>query len=414
MSMFNPSQFTTIEQIEAFLNASNAFSLNYTIPRKEKAQWLRNRLLHFHYRDLSRSMQGLLRKFFMIITGYSPAQISRHIKTYRNGEPVCRKQKRHCFPVTYTPKDIELLAETDNLHGRINGAATTKIMKEEYARGDLCYERLKDISVSRLYDFRGSVRYRECSTTYERTQSVQTPIGERKKPQPKGEPGFIRTDTVHQGDKDGKKGVYHINNVDEITQWEVIVAVENIKESSVEPALDEAFELFPFIIKNFHSDNGGEYINNVVQQFLKRWKTKQTKSRPLHSNDNGLAETKNGAIIRKHMTHHHIPQPFAARINKFYREHLIPYINFHRPCAFPKVEILSNGKKKVTYPKENYMTPYEKLKSLPKWEQYLRSGVTPVMLEEQANAKTPNEAARDMKKAKEKLLNIIIPRHGDL
>jgi len=240
---------------------------------------------------------------------------------------------------------------------------------------------------------------------------VQTPIGERRKPEPCGAPGFLRVDSVHQGDCNGEKGVYHINPVDEVTQWQVPVAVENLQERCVEPALDEMFPLFPFTIGNFHSDNGGEYINEIVHQFLKRWKVKQTKSRPRHSNDNGLAETKNGAVIRKHMTHFHIPQPFAARINKFYREHLIPYLNFHRPCAFPKVEVLPNGKKNVTYPKEQYMTPYEKLKSLPHWQQYLRPGVTPEMLEEQARMKTPNQAARDMQKAKQELFNIVLPHH---
>lgn len=414
MSMLNPSQFETIEQVETFLDAADVFSLEHSSSASGKAQWLRDRLLHFHYRDMSRLKQGLLRKFFGVITGYSPAQLSRHIRTYRNGEPVCNSQKRRRFPITYTQKDITLLAETDNLHSRLNGAATVVIMQKEYECGDRRYERLKNISIAHLYRLRSAVRYHERSTTYEQTQSVQTSIGERRKPQPKNKPGFIRTDTVHQGDQNGKKGVYHINNVDEVTQWEVIIAVENIQELSVEPALEEAFPLFPFIIKNFHSDNGGEYINDVVQQFLKRWKAKQTKSRPRISNDNGLAETKNGAIIRKHMTHHHIPQPFAARINVFYRDHFIPYLNFHRPCAFPKVEILPNGKKKVTYPKKNYMTPYEKLKSIPGWEKHLRSGVTPEMLEKQANAKTPNQAAGDMKKAKEKLLNIVIPPYGDM
>jgi len=208
--------------------------------------------------------------------------------------------------------------------------------------------------------------------------------------------------------------VYHINNVDEVTQWEIPVAVETIQEACVEPALDEAFLLFPFIVKNFTVTTVENFINYKVQQFLRRWKSNQTKSRPRHSNDNGLAETKNGAIIRKHMTHHHIPQPFATRINKFYRDHLIPYLNFHRPCAFPKVELLKNGKKKITYPRENYMTPYEKLKSLPNWEQYLRPGVTAEMLEKQANEKTPNQSARDMQKAKKDLLDIVIPPYDDM
>jgi hypothetical protein len=45
-----------------------------------------------------------------------------------------------------------------------------------------------------------------------------------------GKPGYIRIDTVHQGDLDGCKGVYHINAVDEVTQIEIVVSVEKISE----------------------------------------------------------------------------------------------------------------------------------------------------------------------------------------
>lgn len=405
--MFNPSQFETLEQIETFLRAADVFSLDHRLPSADKARWLRDRLLHFHYRDLLRPQHGLLRRFFGVITGYSPAQLSRHIRTYRNGKPVCKPQRRRCFPTTFTQGDIELLAETDSIHGRLNGAATICIMRKEYRQGDHRYERLKEISVSRLYDLRGKRRYVECSLTIEKTKPVQTPIGERRKPEPKGEPGFLRVDTVHQGDLGKEKGVYHVNMVDEIVQWEVVWATGQISESCMEEGITEALPLFPFTIKNYHSDNGGENINYTVAGLLTKLTIAQTKSRPWHSNDNGLVETKNGCIIRKHMTYHHIPQPFASRINTFYREHLIPYLNFHRPCAFPKVTVLASGKKKVTYPPENYMTPYEKLQSLPNWQLHLRPGVTPEMLEEQASAKTPNQAAREMQEAKRELLKII-------
>lgn len=405
--MLNPSQFETIEQVEAFLQAANSFALEHGPPAMGKAEWIRDRLLHFDYRNRPRTWQGLLRRFFMIITDYSPAQLSRHIQTYRDGMPVRKAQKRHCFSVIYTRTDIELLVETDNMHRRINRAATKKIFQKEYTLGDWRYELLRDISVSRLYDLRQHRRYREEALHIEKTKPVQRPIGERRKPEPSGAPGYLRVDTVHQGDFGKKKGVYHINHVDEVTQWEVVLSVEQLIEACVEPALEEAFSLMPFSIKNFHSDNGSEYINDVVRQFLERWKARQTKGRPRCSNDNGLAETKNGAIIRKHMGYHHIPQPFAARINQFYRDHLIPYLNFHRPCAFPKIDVLPNGKKKITYPSKDYMTPYEKLKSLPDWQQYLRPGITPEMLEAQANAKSPNRAAREMQAAKQDLLNII-------
>lgn len=210
-----------------------------------------------------------------------------------------------------------------------------------------------------------------------------------------------------------EKGVYHINLVDEVTQWEVVVAVEQISEECVEPALEEAFSLFPFRIKNFHSDNGSEYINDVVHQFITRWKAKQTKGRPRHSNDNGLAETKNGAIIRKHMGYRHIPQPYASRINVFYREHLIPYVNFHRPSAFPEITTLPNGKKIVKY--KEYKTPLQKFLSLEKPEQYLSPGVTLDDLRCQAAAKLPNQAAEDMQEAKRRLFSILPPlSHGIL
>jgi hypothetical protein len=412
MSMLNPSQFETIDQVETFLHAADVFSLERS-PPKGKAQWVRDRLLHFHYRELSRVQQGLLRLFFAVITGYSPAQLSRHIRTYRDGKPVRKIQQRHCFPATYTRADIELLVETDNIHKRLNGAATKKIFRKEFVQGDLRYERLQRISVSRLYDLRQHRRYREEALHIEKTKPVQTPIGKRCKPEPNGKPGFLRVDTVHQGDLDGEKGVYHVNIVDEVIQWEVPWATEQISESCMEVVLNEALPQFPCVPHNYHSDNGGENINYTVAALLTKLDMTQTKGRPRRSNDNGLVETKNGAIIRKHMGHHHIPQPFAARINKFYREHMIPYLNFHRPCAFPEVKVLENGKKKVTYPPENYMTPYEKLKSLPNWEQYLRPGVTKEMLEAQANAKSPNQAGREMREAKrelEKIIHVRIPK----
>lgn len=411
--MLDDSSLETIDDVRDFMDGVTLITFR-PLQREERAAWIRQVLIRFKYLVLKRPNKQVVRDYLMKVSGLSRAQVARHIKGYRKGWPMCRLYKRHRFSGVYTAGDIELLAETDNLHRRINGAATIVIMQTEYERGDRRYERLRHISVSHLYRLRATRRYEANTLTYEKTRPVQVPIGERRKPEPNGIPGFLRVDSVHQGDCNGEKGVYHINSVDEVTQWEVPVAVENLQEVSVEPALDEAFVLIPFSIHNFHSDNGGEYINEVVQGFLNRWKAKQTKSRPRHSNDNGLAETKNGAIIRKHMTYYHIPQLFAARINQFYRDHLIPYLNYHRPCAFPKIDIQANGKKKITYPKENYMTPYAKLKSLPNWEQYLRRGVTPAILEKQAHSKTPNQAARELQEAKKKLFNIILPKYRDL
>jgi transposase InsO family protein len=413
VTMLDDSLLETIDNLRKFVDGVLPITFR-PLRRDERAHWIRSTLVRFKYLTLRRIDKKVVRAYLLKVANLSRAQLTRHIEAYRENVSICRAYRRRRFPVTYTAGDIELLASTDNLHGRLNGAATIAIMAEEYRRGDRRYERLKDISVSRLYDLRQAARYTAHSITFEKTKPVQRAIGERRKPEPRGMPGFLRVDTVHQGDHGKDKGVYHLNFVDEVTQWEVVVAVEQLTEACVEPALVAAFALVPFRIENFHSDNGSEFINDIVRQFLCRWQSTQTKSRPRHSNDNGLVETKNGAVIRKHMTYHHIPRSFAARINRFYQDHLISYLNFHRPCAFPVIEMLPNGKKHIRYPQKYYLTPYQKLTSLPNWEAYLRPGITVAMLQTQANTRTPNQAAREMQEAKKKLFDIILPRYRDI
>ena len=405
--MFNPSQFDTLEQIENFVNVADIFSLEHRLP-VAPAAWLRERLLHFHYRDLPRWQQGLLRQFFGVITGYSPAQLSRHIRRYRAGEPVERKRERQKFPQTYTQADRELLAELDNFHGRLSGEATKNLCELQLSSGDVRFVRLARISKTHLYRFRQSPRYRDHAMTYALTKPVNRSIGERRKPDPQGKPGYIRVDTVHQGDRGKEKGVYHVNLIDVVTQWEVILSVEQISERFLKPILQEALSLFPFTILGFHSDNGSEFINDCVSRILKKLGIEQTKSRPRKSNDNALVESKNGAIIRKWLGHWHIPGAYASRLNIFHRAHLIPYINFIRPCAFPTVEILPDGKRKVRYKGEDYKTPFQKLCSLAKPEQYLKPGITIAVLTKQSVAKSPNDAARDMQEAKRKMFDLIL------
>ena len=104
---------------------------------------------------------------------------------------------------------------------------------------------------------------------------------------------------MHQGDQEGQKGVYHIDTVDEITQWEVIGATEKITDEYLLPLLERIIAGYPYQIINFHADNGSEYINQKVAEMLSRLLIKLTKSRPRHTNDNALAETKNGWVLRK-------------------------------------------------------------------------------------------------------------------
>ncbi|MBD3244488.1 MAG: hypothetical protein GF335_00660 [Candidatus Moranbacteria bacterium] len=119
--------------------------------------------------------------------------------------------KRNTFPTKYDPKDIALLAETDNVHNRLSGRATKEIFQRQYNKfGNNNFKKLSKISVSHIYNLREKNQYKSKCLIYSKTQAIQVAIGERKKPNPKGKPGYIRVDSVHQGDKNKDKGVCHI------------------------------------------------------------------------------------------------------------------------------------------------------------------------------------------------------------
>jgi len=238
---------------------------------------------------------------------------------------------------------------------------------------------------------------------YQPTRPTKISIGERRRPEPNGRPGYLRVDTVHQGDLEGSKGVYHINAVDEVTQWQVVGATPQISEAYLVPVLEAMLKQFPFRIRGFHSDNGSEFINHTVAKLFNKLLIEQTKSRPRHSNDNGLAEAKNGAVVRKHMGYTHIAAPHAAAIEAFYEEQFNPYLNYHRPCGVPETKVNAKGKEKRVY--RWYATPWEILRQLPDLAREIKPEVTIENLERQARAKTDTVAAEEMRQAKYKLFS---------
>ncbi|MFH1457024.1 MAG: integrase [Patescibacteria group bacterium] len=313
--------------------------------------------------------------------------------------------KRNSFPVKYTSIDIALLLATDNAHKRLSGPATKNVLTREYnIFNKKEYANISKISIPHIYNLRSKKQYISTSLTLEKTKPIQIPIGQRKKPDNMGIPGFLRVDTVHQGDLKGEKGVYHINIVDEITQWELIGCVEKISEYYLTPLLESLIESFPFNIINFHSDNGSEYINYVVSKLLNKLLISQTKSRPRHSNDNGLVETKNGSIIRKYMGRNYIPQRLADNINDFYQDYLNIYLNYHRPCGYPTLITDSKGKQRKIYLQKDYTVPYEKLKSLPNADKYLKKNTSFKELDKIAYAMSDNDFAEILQNEKQKII----------
>lgn len=404
------SRLSTLAQVRDFL--AGTADVAFVTPADDAARYrfIAQVLMGFGYRALARPDKGLIRRYLERTTGYSRAQITRLVRRHRQEGGLSQHYAtpRAGFCRRYTPDDVVLLAEVDALHGTLSGPATRVLLARALrVYGDRRFERLASISVGHLYNLRKRTAYQRVRRHWTKTRPTPVRIGLRKPPRPDGQPGFIRIDSVHQGDQDGVKGLYHINAVDCVTQWQLVATCERISEAFLLPVLETLINGFPFPVLGFHADNGSEYINHTVATLLHKLKIELTRSRPRHSNDNALVESKNGAVVRKHLGHSHIPQRFAAQVNAFCAEHLNPYVNFHRPCFFAVEHIDAKGKIARRYPADQIMTPLDRLLALPSKTRVLKPGITPESLQQHAAQMSDNQAAQQLNAARTQLFQSI-------
>ena len=408
----NDELLHTLADLQVFL--AGTVAMDFAVTAEQWYDFIARTVRRFGYARLKRANKAVVLRFLERVSGYSRQQLSRLVKRGCERHPL---RKRYCgsrtsFARIYTGADVLLLAHTDTLHGTLSGLATKKLMERAYGIfGDARYERLATISVAHLYNLRQRPNYQHQRQVWTKTRPASVPIGERRAPTPNNRPGYVRVDSVHQGDQDGIKGVYHINAVDCVTQYEGVATCEKISEAFLIPVLETLLQSFPFVILGFHTDNGSEYIHRDVAKLLNKLLIEEhTKSRSRHSNDNAQAESKNGTIVRKHLGYSHIPQRFAAAVNVFCRDYLNPYINFHRPCLFAETITDAKGRQRKRYPYKLMMTPYEKLKSLPLAKRYLKPGISFQQLDAQAGEISDNEAAQRLNDARAMLFKTIFNR----
>jgi transposase InsO family protein len=399
-----------LNQVRAFLAGTQA--LGFEAPARAAAyDWIAAELRRFGYARLSRPDKGLVRHYLEKVAGLSRAQVTRLITQFRCTGRIRDRRGPPAKPFTqrYTAADVRLLAEVDALHGTLSGPATRKLCERAYTVfGDARYARLAGISNGHLYNLRQAKTYQRLRGSMDKTRPVQIAIGERRKPRPDGRPGFLRVDSVHQGDLDGIKGLYHLNLVDAVTQFQFVGSVERISERYLLPVLEALLEAFPFTVHGFHADNGSEYINHRVAGLLSKLHIQEfTKSRARRTNDNALVESKNGSVVRKHLGYAHIPGRYAAQVNRFTQQVLSPYLNFHRPCFFPIEQVDAQGRVRKHYRYDQMMTPYDKLRSLPDAQQYLKPGHTFEQLDTLAFAISDNDAAQRLNQARAELFRAI-------
>ena len=402
----NEAQVRTLEQVRQVVAGTQALQFKAAQDESGRYAWIDAVLRRFDYRQLKRAERGVVLVYLQRLSGYSRAQVTRLVSRWMKRKALVKNYRKpeHAFARRYTAIDVALLVEVDHAMDTLSGPATACVLRRQRdVFGDARFERLGSISVGHLYNLRNSAGYRARRVVLTKTRPTKAiTIGVRKAPAPEGRPGFIRIDSVHQGDLDGTKGLYHINAVDCVTQWQVVATVQVISEAYLVPVIEQMLEQFPFKILGFHADNGSEYVNHNVATLLDKLRVEFTRSRPRHSNDNGLAETKNGAVVRKFFGYGHIPQRHAVRFNTFCREYLNPFLNFHRPCLFATdlADPKKPGRIKRVYRPKDAMTPLDKLTSLSKAASFLREGVTLKDLHALARALTDVQAGEELCEAR--------------
>jgi hypothetical protein len=360
----NESMLSNILEIKEFIKLNKSKLLINEDTILNNYNIISNTLFRFRYDKLVKKEKNILKLYLKMITNYSDGNINKLISKWKvKGEIVVKERTQNTFPRKYFVEDIYRLVEVSNLYNNQNAKALIIIFKNMYGLyGDERFVRLKDISASHIYNLKKTNIFKSNTLLYTKTSPSRVDVGLRVKPENAGKPGYLRVDSVHQGDLDKVKGVYHITIVDEVTQVTFLDCVPFIREEYMLIVLKDLIKMFPFPVINFHSDNGSEYINYSVSKILTELNISQTKSRPRQSGDNGLVESKNGSIVRKQMGYMHIPSRHAYKINEFYKKYLNDFNNYHRVSGYATDTVDKRGKVKKVY--DIYQTPIDKLLSL--------------------------------------------------
>lgn len=167
-------------------------------------------LKRFSYPRLGKRERGVVLAYLRRTSGYSRPQITRLVARWGEDRLAATLlNKRPCtsaipFARKYTSTDVELSAQMDRANEDVCGPTVVHLLRRSNTvYGDTRYVRLAELSVSHLYNLRKSAGYQRLRKNFTKTRAICNPIVVRNAPKPHGRAGWVRIDSVHQGDLDG-------------------------------------------------------------------------------------------------------------------------------------------------------------------------------------------------------------------
>jgi len=148
-------------------------------------------------------------------------------------------------------------------------------------------------------------------------------------------PGFTEVDLVsHSGNWADGEFLQSLNLTDILTGWVESRAVLGKGQRVVRAAIAELRDVLPFPLRGLDSDNGSEFINQVLVDYCRGHKIDFTRSRPYKKDDNAHIEQKNWTHVRKLLGWDRYDSRDAlAAINDLYRTEWRLMMNLFQPSV---------------------------------------------------------------------------------
>ena len=181
-------------------------------------------------------------------------------------------------------------------------------------------------------------------------------------------PGSVEADTVaHCGETTAGNYVNSLTFTELFSGWTENRAVWNKSGQAIRGHLQELEQRVPFVMKDFHTDNGSEFLNWALLEHLtgRPVKLPWTRSRAYRKNDNAHCEQKNWTHVRQLFGHERFGHPeLVPLMNDLYIHEWSQFTNHFRP-TFKLLKRDKRGSKTVRIYEKKPQTPYQRLLDSP-------------------------------------------------
>jgi len=321
------------------------------------------------YLKAKRSEKATILDEFVAVTSYHRKYATRILK---HGRPR-QSGKKHGFPKIYQGEVMVACEQIWELCGRSCSKRLQPFLPEMVKVLERCGELrlteqtkmlLLQMSRSTIDRCLGPVHFEHPSHGLSNTKPgslLKKAISVRTyTPWDEDQPGFLEIDLVaHCGGTMEGQFLYTLTCVDLSTGWIECLAVRRRTEQAVFEAIQAMRTYLPFLLLGIDSDNGSEFINDLLYQYCLSEKITFTRSRPYQKNDQAHVEQKNWSVVRRLIGYDRFETEEEYLLLQSIYADLRLYANFFQPVL--KLVSKEHVDKKLVKRYDTAATPFQRI-----------------------------------------------------